>query len=270
MAASVFGHPFFQSKTVIIPADDKRHRGGEDSADSTETALVVADGVGGWALHGVNPGLFSASLTSHAVDLHEAYPMMEPIDIVTMACDMAEKDYEGSATIVALTLTGDFRIKAANLGDSGYALFHVLPHDRLQMYFRSQSQQKTHNFPYQCGTFGDHGSEAEEYVHEDIQDGDVVLVFSDGFHDNVYDESFVYCIEEFLYGGLVRSLSSAADCLARQAYFLGKDLDYLSPWMKEYQYYVEHAIPVASEPPEDYEFIGGKHDDITVTVAQVF
>ena len=40
--------------------------------------------------------------------------------------------------------------------------------------------------------------------------------------------------------------------------------------MKEYQYYVEHAIPVASEPPEDYEFIGGKHDDITVTVAQVF
>lgn len=40
---------YFEYKTVIIPANDKRHRGGEDSADANDTYLVVADGVGGWA-----------------------------------------------------------------------------------------------------------------------------------------------------------------------------------------------------------------------------
>jgi len=53
----------FQSKTVIIPHDDKKHRGGEDAADSCDTLLTVADGVGGWGLRGVNPGLFSMELT---------------------------------------------------------------------------------------------------------------------------------------------------------------------------------------------------------------
>lgn len=61
---------FFQSKTVIIPHDEKKFRGGEDSADSDDTVLVVADGVGGWALRGVNPGLFSGRLTSSAVEFH--------------------------------------------------------------------------------------------------------------------------------------------------------------------------------------------------------
>jgi len=39
---------FFQSKTVIIPHDTKRDRGGEDAASSNETMIIVADGVGGW------------------------------------------------------------------------------------------------------------------------------------------------------------------------------------------------------------------------------
>jgi serine/threonine protein phosphatase PrpC len=40
---------YFLHKTVIIPADDKKFRGGEDAAKATDSLLVVADGVGGWA-----------------------------------------------------------------------------------------------------------------------------------------------------------------------------------------------------------------------------
>ena len=50
--------------------------------------------------------------------------------------------------MVVLRLVEEMKIQAANLGDSGYALFHVLPDDTLEMYFRSPTQQKTHNFPY--------------------------------------------------------------------------------------------------------------------------
>ena len=44
----------FVHRTVIIPADDKRHRGGEDAAATADDILVVADGVGGWARQGKN------------------------------------------------------------------------------------------------------------------------------------------------------------------------------------------------------------------------
>ena len=54
---------YFESRTIIIPHDDKIHRGGEDSAHATDTMITVADGVGGWERHGVNPGLFSKLLT---------------------------------------------------------------------------------------------------------------------------------------------------------------------------------------------------------------
>jgi protein phosphatase PTC7 len=53
---------YFISKTIIIPHDEKKHRGGEDAAATDETILVVADGVGGWANHGVNPGIYSRAL----------------------------------------------------------------------------------------------------------------------------------------------------------------------------------------------------------------
>ena len=119
------------------------------------------------------------------------------------------------------------KMEGANLGDSGYALFHVKEDDTLEMYFRTKSQQKTHNFPNQCG--GENGDDpklADFNTHEDVLDGDVVLVFSDGFHDNVFDSGMVHCVEEQMYGGLVTSLSKAADCLARKAYHLGKNREF--------------------------------------------
>lgn len=61
---------YFESKTVLIPHDDKIQRGGEDSAHVCDTLITVADGVGGWARHGVNPGLFSKMLTRGIKDLH--------------------------------------------------------------------------------------------------------------------------------------------------------------------------------------------------------
>lgn len=76
-----------------------------------------------------------------------------------------------------------------------------------------------------------------------------------------------HCIEEELHNGLVTSLGKAADCLARKGYFLGLNQEYQSPWMKEFKLYIDNDIPVVNPPPPGFNFIGGKHDDITVTVA---
>ena len=66
---SMAGMPdaFFQSKTVIIPKDATIDKGGEDSAESDDHILVVADGVGGWGKHGIDAGLFAKELTKDVV-----------------------------------------------------------------------------------------------------------------------------------------------------------------------------------------------------------
>ena len=44
------------------PHPDKVAKGGEDALYESDNLLVVADGVGGWADHGVDPGLYSKKL----------------------------------------------------------------------------------------------------------------------------------------------------------------------------------------------------------------
>ena len=43
----------------MIPHDDKVYKGGEDALTCCPTMICMADGVGGWANRGVDPGLFS-------------------------------------------------------------------------------------------------------------------------------------------------------------------------------------------------------------------
>lgn len=57
--------------------------------------------------------------------------------------------------------------------------------------------------------------------------------------------------------GIVKSYGEVADCIARRAYELGKDVNHKSPF----------AIGAAAS---GRAFNGGKHDDITITVAQIF
>ena len=65
------------------------------------------------------------------------------------------------------------------------------------------------------------------------------------------------------------SLGSAADCLAIKAYWLGKNPDYLSPFSKDWRDAIDREDIYAMErwDPEWGSPTGGKHDDITVTVA---
>ena len=41
------------------PHDDKVSKGGEDGFTVSERMIAVADGVGGWARKGIDPGLFA-------------------------------------------------------------------------------------------------------------------------------------------------------------------------------------------------------------------
>ena len=97
-----------------------------------------------------------------------------------------------------------------------------------------------------------------------------MVAYSDGFDDNVYPEEIPSCIQRYMNEGLVTSLSSAADCLAQTAHLLGKDLTYMSPWNAKYKRAFERGDEMPNLPPPGYNFMGGKEDDVTVIVAQIF
>ena len=67
---------FFQSKTVIIPKDSNMADGGQDAAESGDTCLVVADGVGGYAKYGIDPAAYARELSMVALKKHESDPKM--------------------------------------------------------------------------------------------------------------------------------------------------------------------------------------------------
>ena len=112
---------------MIIPHDQKKHRGGEDSADSHHRMLVISDGVGSWATRGINPGLFSRLLTRSILEevSSGAGSNKSAKELLAIGCNRAGLMHQGTATVVVLRLLDDMRLESANLGDSGYALFHV-------------------------------------------------------------------------------------------------------------------------------------------------
>lgn len=64
-------------------------RGGEDSSDGSDTFLIVADGVGGWAMQGIDPGFFSRKLTTDAVQSQLDEPYKSPLYAMDKGCNSA-------------------------------------------------------------------------------------------------------------------------------------------------------------------------------------
>lgn len=62
----------FYGGVLVLPHDDKVHKGGEDAFAATKTLLAVADGVGGWSRKGIDPGLFSKQLCKDIQSIYES------------------------------------------------------------------------------------------------------------------------------------------------------------------------------------------------------
>ena len=142
---------FFQSKTVIIPKDALMETGGQDAAESSPTALVVADGVGGYSKLGIDSAPFARELTKVALEMHEIDPNVNSKNLVDFACEEAKK-YEGGATAALVRLKNGMKMESAVLGDAGYMIWEVAEADKLKLKYKSPSYQKAFNMPYQCGT----------------------------------------------------------------------------------------------------------------------
>jgi protein phosphatase PTC7 len=236
----------------MIPHPAKADRGGEDAYFICDRgyAMGVADGVGGWAEVGVDPGLYSRELMRHAKAAtsscepgpHCPQHLMEVAYLSTTA--------RGSSTACILCLEND-RLHASNLGDSG---FMVIRDGELM--FMSPQQQHEFNFPYQIGSpdsMSDTPQVAQRFSVE-VRQGDIIVAATDGLFDNVYPDEAASLVSASKERG--ESAQAAAVTLAQFARMRAADPTHLSPFA-----YGAQQL--------GYRYFGGKMDDITVICAYV-
>ena len=242
----------FRAGVSLIPHPSKEDKGGEDAYFIATNGLCVgvADGVGGWAEIGVDPGLYSRELMSFAKEAAGFTPSSP--DMPQLVLEYAHKHTQarGSSTACILCLCGD-RLYAANLGDSGFLIVR-----NGMLLFMSPQQQHEFNFPYQLGSadsMADSPSAAQKFSMA-IEQGDIVVAATDGLFDNVYPDEAAALVSLAYKNG--DSPAAAAGGLAQFARSRAADPTHLSPFA-----YGAQQL--------GFRYFGGKMDDITVLCAYI-
>eukprot|EP00667_Euglena_gracilis_P008390 EG_transcript_8502 len=228
---------------------------GEDSFCLTAQVLGVADGVGGWRLRGVDPGIFADRLMEEVKDQAVSAGPGDPVQMMDTAYKSTLKLVQyGSATCCVASLQPNGVLRVANLGDSGLLVIRDG-----QCVHRTETQQFQFNFPLQLSTHVSPGmtptKPTDSGVTEvQVQAGDIVVLATDGLLDNVYETDIVQMITAQLQAGL--TLPQIATALFQTALDRTRDRTYLSPF-------------AAQARQVGFSYLGGKPDDITLLLAQV-
>ena len=238
-----------------IPNPRKAHRGGEDSyvvSSPTNSTIAVADGVGGWESKGVNPRAFADEMLTKTYAIVKEGVKDPKYGIMASYPQLSKV---GSATFCMGKLDKDGIFRVANIGDSGFLIIRDG-----NILLESAEHQHQFNYPYQLGIGQDglpHGTDrphdAEVYQLK-LEDGDVVVMGTDGLLDNLWPKEILDYVDKH-----PKNPKLLAEGLARHAYEISQDEDAHVPFFRRAK---QEGVEYAS-------YQGGKEDDITVVISVV-
>lgn len=270
-------HLVFGSHT--IPHPEKASTGGEDAffADDASGTFGVADGVGGSARDGVDPGLFSREMLRHcrrSLSSDAAPGSAAPLRRALGAAAVGVGGLGGSSTVLLGQLSADHSLRLLNLGDSGAMLLRPsrrrFPSGTFlwpRVVLRTFDQTHYFNCPYQVAAddFARAADAADELCVR-ARDGDVLVAATDGVLDNLFDAAIQVQVAQRAAelrdpraASAQRAVDALAAALAEEASAAGHredDKELRTPFS-------EAALQ------EGYRFDGGKLDDVAVVCAVV-
>ena len=237
-----------------LPHPEKMARGGEDAHFYGKNCVGVADGVGGWADLGVDPGIYSKEFmrgTANAL-AEIANSCDKPTQVMRQAHFYTNQNARGSTTVCFAYLESDGSniLRIANLGDSSLYLIR-----QGKLAFKTSVQQHDFNFPFQLGSDSNSDTaDMTDVFEQKVQKGDVIVLGTDGLTDNVFDDDIVDTTWEAVVAG--SSPTDVAKILTLKAKLQSMNQKWESPFS-------------VGATEFGLSFPGGKPDDISITVSFV-
>uniref|UniRef100_A0A803KS74 Protein phosphatase n=1 Tax=Chenopodium quinoa TaxID=63459 RepID=A0A803KS74_CHEQI len=211
--------------THLIPHPNKIERGGEDAffiSNHGGGAIAVADGVSGWAERDVDPALFSRELMANALSMVDDTEVNYDPQVLLKKAHAATSSM-GSATVIVAMMEGNGILKIANVGDCGLRVIR-----KGQIMFSTCTQEHYFDCPYQLSSETSGQTYLDAMVSSvKLEEGDIVVMGSDGLFDNVYDREIASTVASN------SDVAEAAKALARLARDHSKDISFDSPYSSE-------------------------------------
>lgn len=230
-------------------------------------AFSIADGVGGWNRQGIDPSIFSFNLESNILNqLLEDNDATDLLYLTDNSFNKIKSDNTvyGSATLTTLSIDkSQSLLYTSNLGDSGFMLIRSGA-----IFEQSFPQQHFFNAPYQLANPPKKNTNAARdqpinanFKNMPIKSGDIILAFSDGVSDNLFD----YELRELALGKIPSIIDNdnVEDELKELACFI---LAVARIKSRDTQLYSPFA---ANARKSGYRFLGGKQDDSSLIISVV-
>ena len=277
-----------------IPEASKSFRGGEDGyfLASNGWAVGVADGVGSWASHGVNPAVWTWTLMQQCRLVAESLcPNASAFALLTVALEKQfsfKPPIPGSCTAAIVTIkdgsadqkaakkwwrnaeyseaNADSILSMAHIGDSGIILYSG---EDGSIRWRSTPQQTGFNCPLQLDALRGQtvqeslrGTEIKEIT---VRSKDVVVLGTDGLFDNVFDDKIGALVKKALddskrstdRSGFINCSRLAEDIAPEAGATYSNKQTVDTPWFREASLFYGSNVQIT------------KPDDVTVVVAQL-
>ena len=229
---------------------------GEDSFFISAAAFGVADGVGGWARHGISAKEFSQALVDGAVaearkeESSGQRTNMDPRVILDAADAKAKKRVRaGSSTACFGTVSDSGLLRVANVGDSSLVVVRGP-----SIVFQAEETNHGFNYPKQLGVFPNGGR--SDTVDDawtgsfQLAPDDVIIAATDGVFDNVRPQDLARIAYHTVGSGRQKSTSPSVSLAAT---------DVVTKACKE-------ALSENGAWGGSASGVGGKPDDITAVV----
>lgn len=220
----------------------------------------MADGVGGWINKGVEVMYFSREFCFLIKDLYFSQrrrgKKVFDIDFRELIVEAVKLTQSvGSSTIVMAAIDREEPlVQVLNLGDSGLMLLRR-EKGEVSKVFRTVEKQHYFNCPYQCGTNKKLPYNADLFVTP-VQEGDLLILGSDGLFDNLFDDQIIACAESSSW----EDVEKLSYCLAEKSLQFSFDRKWDCPF----------NVNARKDGAKRYmKRQGGKRDDITVIAAKV-
>jgi protein phosphatase PTC7 len=278
----------WEALTSALPTQDAYF------ADETTGAFGVADGVGGSAVDGADPGAFSRALLSHCERAivgggdevaddsggERGGGGLLPAAVAAARAGLAAAPLGGASTLLLGRLEpssgGHGTLRLLNIGDCGAMLLRPAARrmgrsGRVVAWPRTvlRTSEQTHYFncPYQlCLADGLEQADDADLLSVQARPGDVLVAATDGLLDNLPDEDLQSAIATHLPAALKadpaearKGVQAAAAALCAAAAAIGRRQD-------EVGLETPFALAAAAE---GFRFEGGKLDDVVVVVGVV-